>query len=532
MVRSKGKTNIKAQLTFLGCVFIFAFLFFAKPVLAGVIIYDYEGSWTTTAGPNNQDYSMNFATATSGVAIFHWRELTSGANGCNAYATGNPTVFIDGVPFEKINTTDQDVNGYNYYLAYASTTIISSASHSLSIDTIENPAGGQTCTQSFNLFILDDIIASSVLAMTLDRGGESGAAKDYSFTNITTAKNPDGLKGLMMVGTQADMTSFVGTSSMTVINDADATMFSFYRNIPALAQGRYDYGWSSFSPATYLYIYGILFPIDTTPPEPPAPPQSGTLIDSWKNTPVGCEDVGVITPFYPAPGADGFNYDIFASSSCAGNEVASGTYISYLGGVFDDTVYLPPPRTWGAATYCMYAHLDQTPMITDYENFSVNWYASTSDSCDASILAQQYLTYCAYPCYGIATSTNPLDLNNFNCGLRKFGCWLTVVDKSTIDAFGNRYQAIIRRFPLAPVTRLVDDLTLVSTGTQSVAPGVLALPMWSTSTGHYVGENFDVGSSTWSHSYGNVKWRRFADLAMWIFLCVLPIVGTIILLIL
>jgi hypothetical protein len=533
MAQNKDKKlRQRTQPILFGCVLIFAFLFFTKPASAGVIIYDTEGSWTTTTGPNNQDYSMNFVTATSGVAFFHWRELTSSVNGCNAHSTGNPTVFIDGVPFEKINTTDQDVNGYNYYLAYASTTIISSASHSLSIDTLEAPSVGYTCTQSFNLFILDDVIASSVLSMVLDLGSEAGGAKDYAFTNITTAKNPNGLKGLMFVGTQQDMTTFVATSSMITINDADATMFSYYKNIPALVQGRYDYGWSSFTPATYLYVYGLLFPFDTTPHIPPAPPSSGALINDWLSAPVGCEDTGVITPFYPASEADGFNYDIFASSTCAGNEVASGTYISYLGGVFDDTVYLPAPSTFGSKIYCMYAHLDQTPQIVDYSYFTMNWLASTSDSCDLSLLMDKYNTYCGIPCYGIATSTNPLDLNNFNCGLRQFGCWLTVVDKNTVNTFGTKWQAMIRRFPLAPITKLIDDLALVATGTQAMTSGNIKLPEWSTSSRQYIAVNYDIGSTSFEHSYGGIKWRRFEVIAMWCLLCALPIALTVIALIL
>jgi len=143
----------------------------------------------------------------------------------------------------------------------------------------------------------------------------------------------------------------------------------------------------------------------------------------------------------------------------------------------------------------------------------------------------QYLGYCAYPCAGIETSTNPLDFDNLNCSLRKFGCWLTVIDPAALQSLAGNWNVFLHRFPLAPITNMVDNLTIAATGTQAIAAGTIGLPVWSATTSSYSAQNIALGSSTTIQSHGWQKWRRFERIAIW-WLAAVVISGTIIYLIL
>jgi len=518
MVRSKEKSNIKTHLIFFGCVFIFAFLFFGKPVLAAPQIvgeYQFSGGG---GGSSQFDIEVYNPDSQGSLVIIHFRTFNGGC-----YSL--PSITLDGSSLSSrlINTTDGKDEGF-YGIFWSS---LLDGRHTIIV-------GAAACTIKINAFALSGVDYSRVPeVITLDRGGNWGNPS-LTGTISSSSMSQVGTRGLgidiMGSWFSAPSTFTAGSGETIISNPASSTMAVGAQFTPTTANGSYTMNFTATNLTGYHYFLWVPL-IATTSEQPELPPEQGSLIDTWYTTPVGCEDVGVITPFYPSQGADGFNYDVYASSTCAGNEVASGTYISYLGGVFDDTFYLPPPITWGIANYCMYAHFDQTPQIEDYAHFTVNWLASTSASCDISILMDQYNTYCGLPCYGIATSTNPLDLNNFNCGLRKFGCWLTVVDRDTIDVFGRRWDAMTRRFPLAPVTKLIDDLALIATGTQAIGQGTILLPQWSTSSAEYQGVSYDLGSSTWKGSHGDIKFRRFQVIGMWTLLCALPIVLTIIFLI-
>lgn len=264
---------------------------------------------------------------------------------------------------------------------------------------------------------------------------------------------------------------------------------------------------------------------------PSLPSGKSNLVDGWTFKPVGCEDTGLITAFFPHSGVDGFGYNVYYDT-CIGNEIASGTYISWIGGVLDASFYLPPPEGGaGNQVYCMLSDLGQTPEIYDIDYVEVQWYASTSPSCDVSVLVDDYLGYCNYPCAGITTSTNPLDFSNLNCWSRQFGCWLTKVDKDTVQKFSLSWSQLTRRFPLAPITTIIDDLNYMATGTQAIEQGHIMVPVWSTSSQHYIGQSYDLASSSWRGSYGDIKFRRLADMLMWFLLAVLPICSVVIILI-
>jgi hypothetical protein len=124
--------------------------------------------------------------------------------------------------------------------------------------------------------------------------------------------------------------------------------------------------------------------------------------------------------------------------------------------------------------------------------------------------------FCDNPCAGLATSTSALNYDNFICGLNKFGCRLIAAPSdASISYMANKFQIMTTKFPLAPFARAFYDLNLAATGTQDVAPGVIEVPFWSTSSQQYVGQSFDLGSSTLSHSYAWTKFRRLEVIVMW-----------------
>jgi len=127
----------------------------------------------------------------------------------------------------------------------------------------------------------------------------------------------------------------------------------------------------------------------------------------------------------------------------------------------------------------------------------------------------QFNSFCEIPCAGLATSTDPLNLANFICGLREFGCWLVVPTPASISYVMGQFNGLTAKFPLAPFTKLYDDLNLAATGTQAVAPGNFEIPFWSTSSQQYIGTSFDLGSSTLSHSYAWTKFRRLEVIGGW-----------------
>jgi len=126
---------------------------------------------------------------------------------------------------------------------------------------------------------------------------------------------------------------------------------------------------------------------------------------------------------------------------------------------------------------------------------------------------ETYAAYCAQPCAGLATSTNPLDLDNFACGLREFGCWLTIIDQSALMRLSSQWTNALHKFPLAPITRMQEDLTLMATGTQAIAAGTVSVPLWSTSTHTYVGHTATLYTATTTAAL--VKFRRFARILIW-----------------
>jgi hypothetical protein len=129
----------------------------------------------------------------------------------------------------------------------------------------------------------------------------------------------------------------------------------------------------------------------------------------------------------------------------------------------------------------------------------------------------QFAPFCSLPCAGIATSTDALDLNNFLCGLRKFGCWVVMPDTGSISYLINQFNGLTSKFPLAPITELYNDLKLSASTTQEVTPGTISIPFYSTTSQQYIGQNFDIAPSSTIMGQGWSKFRRLEVIGMWCF---------------
>jgi hypothetical protein len=158
-----------------------------------------------------------------------------------------------------------------------------------------------------------------------------------------------------------------------------------------------------------------------------------------------------------------------------------------------------------------------TPSQATIINFSTLAASSTRCASYTPTGTAAYDSFCAFPCEGLATSTNPLDLDNFLCGLRKFGCWFVRPTPQSVSYVGTQFSSITARFPLAPFTKAYQDLNLInaSSSDQTIAPGTIDIPFWSSSTKTYIGTNYNLGSSTLTQSYGWKKFRRLEVIGMW-----------------
>jgi hypothetical protein len=140
----------------------------------------------------------------------------------------------------------------------------------------------------------------------------------------------------------------------------------------------------------------------------------------------------------------------------------------------------------------------------------------------ASTDPDHFLAFCSQPCAGLATSTDPLDFNNFLCALREFGCWLVVPTPSSISYVMGQFGGLTANFPLAPFTKIYNNLNSMATGTQTITPGKMAIPIYSTTTGHFISQNYNLGSSTAITSHGFDKFRRFESILIWCLLAAAP----------
>lgn len=129
-----------------------------------------------------------------------------------------------------------------------------------------------------------------------------------------------------------------------------------------------------------------------------------------------------------------------------------------------------------------------------------------------------YLQYCQFPCAGISTSTNPIDFDNLSCASRKFFCWLTKPDPVVIQKLVTQLDAFTYRFPLSPIRKAYDDLVIMSTGTQRIAPGTIEVPLISTGTDPVItSNNYYIGPpANMAASKGFLKFRKLETMLIWI----------------
>lgn len=135
-----------------------------------------------------------------------------------------------------------------------------------------------------------------------------------------------------------------------------------------------------------------------------------------------------------------------------------------------------------------------------------------------------YLEYCEEPCAGVATSTNPLDFDNFLCAMYRFGCWLTKPDQAQIGRLVKEFQTFTTRFPLAPITDMYYNLVAVQGSDEgAVQAGQLILPQANTIDGRIEQTTIDLTNSDILDTHAYDKFRRLQRIALWVGGAALPI---------
>jgi hypothetical protein len=132
--------------------------------------------------------------------------------------------------------------------------------------------------------------------------------------------------------------------------------------------------------------------------------------------------------------------------------------------------------------------------------------------------------FCQFPCLGLATSSDLFNLDNFRCGLQQFGCWLAKPTPESISYVLGQFGGLTANFPIAPFTKLYENLNMAASGTQAITPGEIAIPIYSTSTKHYEVMSASLGSSTALTSDGFQHFRRFETILIYCLIAAAPII--------
>ena len=153
---------------------------------------------------------------------------------------------------------------------------------------------------------------------------------------------------------------------------------------------------------------------------------------------------------------------------------------------------------------------------------SINIQIISGENC--IINDDDYLSYCEFPCYGLATSSDPLNFDNLKCSLFEVICWATKPDQQQIIKLGNAWQNLIYRFPLSPITTMYNALTLAASSTNnSIQNGYLALPTVNQQTHRLSSKSMNLASSSILESTGYIKFRRFQKIAAWTIGAAIPL---------
>jgi hypothetical protein len=252
------------------------------------------------------------------------------------------------------------------------------------------------------------------------------------------------------------------------------------------------------------------------------------------------EPPGIDIPDDQSSCGDYANLAIFVASSTSPN------YTAYLS--VDDTCGFPTPGwvfsrdvavgltdnvTWlntGSIVFSSPNHTacfgfwNKTTLTFDYlvqREFSI--YPSGSEQCSPNIASPLY-TFCVDPCEGLATSSDWLSVmngDNWLCFGKEIGCYLIKPTPESLNYLSTQLDSITDRFPISPFTKAYEDLTLISTGTQAIAPGHIGIPIYSTTTHQYISAT-TTDLSPPSSFAGFTKFRRLEIMLMWVGLAVVP----------
>lgn len=368
-------------------------------------------------------------------------------------------IALPKVPLKTINSTDWDVSNSTYRLRFGSITDLNGGRYG-----VQFLAAGNIRYNIFCLSGIDDFFTDT----TLDRGGTWGK---YSFARTLGAATSS--LGLDDNGIYVDffgspatvITAFQQVSGASMISNAATTSSPGIGAVSKLTTGpgNYTTGINAAPASTDAtgYHYSIWVPSisEYVPPDASYPSDMLSPFDGG----VGCESLGRLVNFSLGigPNKDGFNYDIYASSSCVGNEIASSSFNAW----FDTPdFFIYSPATFGSQAYCMRSWTATSPEYYDEQPFSVIWYASTSAACMAS-----NLTFCDDPCDGVATTTA---IGEINCGLRSFAAWAVCPSENYKINLANAKTAFFNSFPM----NIGSTISEVITTTTTAIPESIKIP--------------------------------------------------------
>ena len=481
---------------------IFLFIFCNK-VLAAETVYNFSAGWTTLTGGTNQDFTMYFDLATSSVAFLVY-EQAPGSSNCN-YTKGRfASANVDGTYFEDI--TRGVFNSQDYYVGYASSTIPAGIDKQLTIDTNLLPGGGGSCDNHFNLFFVSGVVASSVLASVID-GGNFTSPTNYNFTMTTPEKNPAdgmGIFQLAIQGFDADMTTYVATSSFTVINDDDDWTFSsFYQKQPGVYTST-NYR-ATFTPTPHQsFIVLAQFPLgESIPPE--------NTLTITPITPL-CQSLDqVFTLSFTSSMNDWRYYYAFTDDVCSIMTSWDGyrdLNVFNIGQAISTSTSL-----YGSSTLTLCSYLvdnNGNPVSIGTSNYDV--YASTSVECVGSYLTSPYNYWCADVCNGLATSTFGGEIA---CGARQVGCWSFTPHATSKSYFSASWEALKGSFPFSLYFDLTDALTGFSTSTTATQGFALPVPAMDSNGHATITMETVVNASTSQNTIGKNNYYDIRRAIVW-----------------
>jgi hypothetical protein len=102
-----------------------------------------------------------------------------------------------------------------------------------------------------------------------------------------------------------------------------------------------------------------------------------------------------------------------------------------------------------------------------------------------NLIDTPFITGCNDPCADLATSTNPLDLDNFKCGVRESFCWLFNPPTSTVNIFDKGVEEIKGSFPFSLYFSIAEGVEEGLSSTTDSMAGTIGIPMYNAASSSF-----------------------------------------------